>query len=252
MKKIRKILLPLVSISCLLLVWQWVSKSGLYTEAQLPGPVAVAKALQEVASSGVLWDNILASMKRLGIAYGLAIVTAIPLGLILGWYKTLSDAFNPLIQLLRPISPIAWFPLAVLWFKVGDPPAIFIVYLASFFPILLATIAAVKNIDPHYIRIARNYGSNDWQLMTKIAIPAAFPYIVVGLHMALGTAWIHLVAGEMLGVQSGLGYMIVDARNFLRTDLIIGGMVVVGVLGLALNVLMNWLENAINRNWGKG
>lgn len=244
-------MLAVITVAGLLAFWQGVCLLGIYTPEQLPGPGLVVRAWWEVAASGQLWQHLLASFYRLGLAYGLAMVTAIPAGLLLGWYPSLQTAFNPLIQILRPISPIAWFPLAVLWFKVGDPPAIFIVFLAAFFPILLATMAAVRNVDPIYLRIARNFGSSDRMILLKVVIPAAFPYILVGLNMALGTAWIHLVAGEMLGAQSGLGYMIVDARNFLRTDLILAGMLTIGALGLLLQTGMSRLEKALNKRWGR-
>lgn len=247
----KRSLLAVIALAGFVGLWQGISRLGIYTVEQLPGPWQVVQAWWEVTRTGQLREHLLASFYRLGLAYSLAVVSAIPAGLVLGWYPALYAVFNPLVQLLRPISPIAWFPLAVLWFKVGDPPAIFIVFLAAFFPILLATIAAVRNVDPLYLRIARNFGSSDLMILLKVVIPAAFPYILVGLNLALGTAWIHLVAGEMLGAQSGLGYMIVDARNFLRTDLIIAGMLTIGVLGLVLQSVMNWLEKGINKRWGR-
>jgi NitT/TauT family transport system permease protein len=151
---------------------------------------------------------------------------------------------------LRPISPIAWFPLAVLWFGIGNPPAIFIIFLAAFFPILLATISGVRDVDPLHLKVAANFGAGRVFTFLAVILPAAFPHVMVGLHIALGTAWIHLVAGEMLGAQSGLGYLIVDARNFLRTDLIIAGMLLVGVLGLAINAAMRRAEGLVRRRWG--
>lgn len=229
-------------------LWQWVS--GLYTPEQLPGPLQVLRGIQELAASGALWEHIQVSLLRFSISYILAVIVSVPLGLVLGWYTWSWKAIDPLIQILRPISPIAWFPLAVLWFGIGNAPAIFIIFLSAFFPILLSTASAVKSVDRLYLQVADNFGIGKGALFTKIVVPAVFPQIMIGLHIAVGTAWIHLVAGEMLGAQSGLGYLIVDSRNFLRTDWIIGGMLIVGLLGLAINELMGFAEKMINRRWG--
>lgn len=249
-KLTNKIILPWLTIAAFLGVWQ--TAAGFYTPEQLPGPSTVLTGLGELAETGLLWEHIEVSLVRFAISYSLALIAAVPLGLILGWHTYSLAAVGPLLQILRPISPIAWFPLAVLWFGVGNAPAIFIIFLSAFFPILLSTISAVRKIDPVYLKVAQNFGVGKGMLFAKIVIPAAFPYIMIGLNLAIGVAWIHLVAGEMLGAQSGLGYLIVDSRNFLRTDWIMGGMLVVGLLGLAVNTVMGWAEKGINRKWGMG
>lgn len=240
---------PAAAIFLFLLLWElaarWYANPYL-----LPGPYRVWLALLETWQGGRLAEHVAVSLYRFGAAYLLAALLALPLGLLLGWAGRLHRAFDPLIQLLRPISPVAWFPLAVLWFKIGDLPAIFIIFIASFFPILLATIAAVRQVDATYLKVALNFGSSRCNLLAKVVVPAAFPYIMAGLHIALGVGWIHLVAGEMLGAQSGLGYFILDARNFLRTDLVIVGMLLVGTLGLLLDRLMARIERRIKRRWG--
>lgn len=228
----------------------WQLASTYYTPEQFPGPGLVLAGLYELAKTGILWQHIQVSLVRFFVSYAMATLVAIPLGLMLGWHTYSLHALGPIIQILRPISPIAWFPLAVLWFGVGNAPAIFIIFLAAFFPILLATISAVRQVDPIYIKVARNFGVGRNALFLKVVIPAAFPSIMVGLNIAIGVAWIHLVAGEMLGAQSGLGYLIVDSRNFLRTDWIMGGMLVVGLLGLMINSWINLAERIINRRWG--
>ncbi|XER11073.1 Nitrate import permease protein NrtB [Sporomusa aerivorans] len=246
----KTILLPWLALAAFLGLWQ--TAAGFYTPEQLPGPAKVLAGLSELAESGILWEHIQVSLIRFAISYSLALLVAVPLGLSLGWHTYSLKALGPILQILRPISPIAWFPLAVLWFGVGNAPAIFIIFLSAFFPILLSTISAVRKIDPVYLKVAQNFGVGRGMLFTKIVIPAAFPYIMIGLNIAIGVAWIHLVAGEMLGAQSGLGYLIVDSRNFLRTDWIMGGMLVVGLLGLAINTLFGWAEKSINRRWGVG
>ncbi|WP_200381157.1 ABC transporter permease [Thiococcus pfennigii] len=231
-------------------VWGLIAQ--FYPPDQFPGPAAMARALIEVAMDGRLWTNTWISLVRFAGGYLLAVAVAVPLGLLLGRFGVLGRLFDPLIQVMRPISPIAWFPLAVLWFGIGNAPAIYIIYLAAFFPVLLTTIGAVRGIPEVYLKVAANFGADPRMTFLRVIVPAAFPGIMVGLHIAVGTAWIHLVAGEMLGAQSGLGYMIVDARNFLRTDLIMAGMLVIGLLGLAIYRGMRVLERAVGRYWGLG
>jgi len=237
-----------LALLAFLLLWQ--GASSLYSPDQFPSPLDVAKGLHEIVDNGVLFRHVSVSLFRFFAAYLLAIFFAIPLGLFLGWFRPLQLASDPLVQLLRPISPIAWFPLAVLWFGIGNLPAIFIIFLASFFPTLLATITGVRHVDPIYLKVAANFGAPRRMTFLSVIWPAAFPHIVVGLNIALGTGWIHLVAGEMLGAQSGLGFMIVDARNFLRADLIIAGMLLVGILGLLINSGMRYAESWVLNRWG--
>ena len=230
----------------------WYLAAGSYPPEQFPGPQQVTLALLELAEDGTLWANTWISLARFVSGYLLAVVVAMPLGLLLGRFAPIQRALDPLIQVLRPISPIAWFPLAVLWFGIGNAPAIYIIFLSAFFPVLLTTISAVRSIPAVYLKVATNFGARPAMTFLRVLVPAAFPGIMVGLHIAVGTAWIHLVAGEMLGAQSGLGYMIIDARNFLRTDVIIAGMLVVGVLGLTIYQGMRALERHIGRFWGLG
>jgi NitT/TauT family transport system permease protein len=235
-----------------LVVLTWGSVAHRYTPDQFPGPGDVFAAWREIGADGSLGNHLKVSLLRFSCAYLLALVTALPLGFALGWWSHGLDLFDPVIQILRPISPIAWFPLAVLWFGVGNAPAIFIIALAAFFPILLSTVSAVRTVPPVYLRVAQNYGAGRLLLLRSVLLPAAFPTIVVGLRIAMGAAWIHLVAGEMLGAQSGLGFLIVDARNFLRTDLIVAGMLTVGSLGLAIDRLVAWAEHRVKQAWGLG
>ena len=246
--QLLKILYPVLTGIVFIALWQLAA--GHYTPEQLPAPADVFKAIRELADSGALWGHIGISLARFSGAYLLAVTVAIPLGLFLGRFIRCHAAIDPLIQVLRPISPIAWFPLAVLWFGIGNAPAVFIIFLAAFYPVLLTTISAVRGVPEVYIKVANNFGAGSRMTFLRVIVPAAFPGIMVGLHIAVGTAWIHLVAGEMLGAQSGLGFMIVDARNFLRTDQILAGMLLIGVLGLAIYRGMKAFEQAIGRRWG--
>jgi NitT/TauT family transport system permease protein len=243
-----RLALPLLTLAAFVALWQVAARH--YPPEQFPAPSDVAKAIKELSDNGVLWSNIGISMARFAVAYLMAVAVAIPLGLFLGRFTRCHRAIDPLIQVLRPISPIAWFPLAVLWFGIGNAPAVFIIFLAAFYPVLLTTISAVRAVPAVYLKVSANFGAGARMTFLRVIVPAAFPGIMVGLHIAVGTAWIHLVAGEMLGAQSGLGFMIVDARNFLRTDQVMAGMLLVGILGLAIYKGMKYLERSIGRRWG--
>lgn len=243
-------LLPFAGIALLLVVWHLLAASGLYTADQLPGPLDALRASRETWSEGTLLPHVLASLARFAVAYGVAAGVAVPLGLLLGLRPTLWKAVDPLIQVLRPISPVAWFPLAVLWLGIGNLPAIAIIFVAAFYPTLLATVSAVRRVDPVYLKVARNFGTPAGQLVFKVIVPAAFPQIAMGLRVAVGTAWVYLVAGEMLGARTGLGFLIIDARNFLRTDLILMAMALVGAIGFAIDRTVSFLERRLDARWG--
>lgn len=250
MKRAEKFLLPLITFFTLLAVWQATSSAGLYPPNLYPSPFDVAKGAAELVGGGQLWSFIGVSLLRYFTGYLIAALVAIPLGLFFGWYGKLWLAIDPLIQVLRPISPIAWFPLISLWFGIGNLPAVVIIFLAAFYPILLSTVAAVRNVDPVYLKVARNFGASERNVLWHIVVPAAFPYITMGMHIALGSAWAFLVAGEMLGVRSGLGYLIIDSRNFLRTDLVLVGVLLIGILGLIIDRLIGRVEKWVHKQWG--
>jgi NitT/TauT family transport system permease protein len=243
-------LLPFAGIGLLLASWHLLAASGLYTADQLPAPLDALRASRETWSEGTLLPHVAASLARFAVAYGAAVLAAVPLGLVLGLRPNLWKAVDPLIQVLRPISPVAWFPLAVLWLGIGNLPAIAIIFVAAFYPSLLATVSAVRRVDPIYLKVARNFGTPGGQLVFKVIVPAAFPQIAMGLRVAVGTAWVYLVAGEMLGARTGLGFLIVDARNFLRTDLILMAMALVGVIGFAIDRTVSFLERRLDARWG--
>ncbi|MFQ3549386.1 MAG: ABC transporter permease [Armatimonadota bacterium] len=248
--KAEKIILPSLTILLLLAIWQVISYLEIYSKHLFPSPIDVGSGFTELAMTSQLWEDIGSSLVRFFIGYGLAVVTAGPLGFIFGWYSRGWTAFEPLVQLLRPISPIAWFPLISLWFGIGNLPAIVIIYIAAFYTILLATISAVRKVDQTYLKVARNFGTNQAGLLIKVVLPAAFPAMMVGLHIAIGSAWVFLVAGEMLGVKSGLGYLIIDSRNMLRTDLVLVAILIIGLLGLLIDRTITKAENSIRKLWG--
>jgi NitT/TauT family transport system permease protein len=243
-------LIPFAGIASLLAVWQLLAASRLYTVDQLPAPLDALRATREVWADGALLAHVTASLGRFAFAYFAAVAVAVPLGLLFGLRPNLWKAADPVIQVLRPISPVAWFPLAVLWLGIGNLPAIAIIFVAAFYPALLATVASVRRVDPVYLRVARNFGSTDRQLVFKVIVPAAFPQIAMGLRIAVGAAWVYLVAGEMLGARTGLGFLIIDARNFLRTDLIVVAMALIGAIGFVIDRAVASLERRLDARWG--
>jgi NitT/TauT family transport system permease protein len=233
----------------LLLAWQLCASE---TETGLfPGPLQVLLGMVELAKHGLLLKYAVASLFRVTWGFLLAVAVGIPAGLLLGWFRPAFWAFNPLLQILRPISPIAWIPLAILWFKVSDAAPIFLIFLSSVFPIMVSVIAAVRNVPEVYIRAARNFGLKGLPLCTRVILPACMPQILTGIRVALGVAWLVVVAAEMIAVNSGLGYLIIDARNAgKRYDLVIAGMVLIGLIGLLLDTVVRRLEKSDAVKWG--
>lgn len=212
-----------------------------------PSPADVVRGLNDLPH---LVAYIRDSLFRVFCGYGAAVVLGVPFGLLVGWWSGLARAANPLIQLLRPISPLAWMPLAVIWFGVSNLAPIFLIFLASFFPIVVATMNGVRNVPPVYVQAGRNFGLSTPALITRVVFPAVLPRIVVGLRLAFGVAWLVLVAAEMIAVDSGLGYLIIDARNAgKRYDLVVGGMLLIGVIGLILDALIRRTEKMKFVRW---
>ena len=217
----------------------------------LPGPWAVALAIVELVRRGLLLKYAVASLFRVTWGFLAATALAIPLGLTLGLYRRGELALNPLIQVLRPISPLAWIPISILWFGVGDVAAIFLIFLASFLPLTLTAMNAVASIPDVYLNAGRNFGLRRSQIVFRVLYPAVTPQLILGLRITLGIAWLVVVAAEMIAVSSGLGFLIVDSRNAgNRYDLVVAGMVMIGTIGLLLDVGVRALERIPSISWG--
>ncbi|MFZ6767127.1 ABC transporter permease [Undibacterium sp. Di26W] len=251
MEKLKKILAPLALIASLIALW-WVVV--VQTESVIfPTPLQVVTGTLELAADGTLWEHIVASLLRVGAGFLLASLVALPLGLWMGRVEGAYRTLNPLFQIMRPISPIAWIPLAILWFGVGNVSPIFLIFLASVFPMIVQTASGVHTIEKRYLRAAENFGVSRSTLFRQIIIPAVLPEIIVGMRIALGVAWLVVVAAEMIALRSGLGYLIMDSRNAgNRYDLVIAGMLIIGVIGLVLDGLMRFLESLKSVRWRYG
>ena len=246
-------LLPFTSVVILLIAWQIGVSS--HPNSLVPGPWAVVLGIVELARKGLLVKYVVASLFRVTWGYVSAAVLAIPFGLLLGWYQRGETSLNPLIQIFRPISPLAWIPISILCVGVGvgDLAAVFLIFLASFLPMTVTAMNAVRNIAPVHLNAGRNFGLSEMQVIYRVLYPAVMPQLIVGLRITLGIAWLVVVAAEMIAVNSGLGFLIVDARNAgNRYDLVIAGMVLIGVIGLTLDIAMRKLETLKSLRWGYG
>ena len=248
-KKWERLFWPLFASALLLALWHY---SVIWTATKIfPSPQEVIKGMGELLQHHVLWGDIIDSLRRVAIGFGAAAILGIPLGLMLGWYPAANQVVNPVMQILRPISPIAWIPVAIIFFGVGDDAAIFLIFLGAFFPIVVACINGVSNVPSVFRRAGRNFGLTPQRLLARVIFPAALPQIIVGLRIALGIAWLVVVAAEMIAVDSGLGYLVIDARNSgKRYDLVVAAMIMIGVIGLALDLCFRRLRNIKSVRWG--
>jgi NitT/TauT family transport system permease protein len=241
--------LPAVAVIAILLAAWWLIVVETHSVI-FPTPWQVVTGTVELIKDGTLWRHIGASLMRVGVGFSLAVLVAVPLGLWLGWVKGAYVTLNPLFQILRPISPIAWIPIAILWFGVGNASPIYLIFISSVFPMIVQTTAGVHTIERRYLRAAQNFGVSRYTLFRQVVIPAVFPQIIVGMRIGLGVAWLVVVAAEMIALRSGLGYLIIDSRNAgNRYDLVIAGMIIIGLIGLLLDGVMRLLEGLKSVRW---
>ena len=244
-----KQVLPAIAVIALI-IGVWWAVVVMTASVVFPTPWQVVTGTIELIRDGTLWEHIGASLFRVGSGFGLAVIVAVPLGLWMGWVRGAYVTLNPLFQMLRPISPIAWIPIAILWFGVGNLSPIFLIFISSVFPMVVQTTAGVHTIEKRYLRAAANFGVSRATLFRQVVIPAALPQIIVGMRIGLGVAWLVVVAAEMIALRSGLGYLIIDSRNAgNRYDLVIAGMIIIGLIGLLLDGLMRLLEGLKVVRW---
>jgi NitT/TauT family transport system permease protein len=240
---------PILATAAVLALWYY---SVRWTGTKVfPSPLSVEKGVVQLVHKHLLWADIGDSLRRVALGFGAAVIVGVPLGLFLGWNPAANQVVNPVLQILRPISPIAWIPVAIIFFGVGDHPAIFLVFLGSFFPIVVACISGVSSVPSNLLSAGRNFGLSTPRLLLRVIFPAALPQILVGLRIALGIAWLVIVAAEMIAVDSGLGYLVIDSRNSgKRYDLVVAAMMMIGIIGVALDILMRSVERLKSVRWG--
>lgn len=259
------LVVPMLAIA----LWQWVAASGLVDRQVLPAPLDVWRKWVDYllplepfaqytdggwlkwALSGELPVDVVASLYRVVVGFAIGAGLALPLGLAMGASQRVHAWMNPLVQVLRPIPPIAYIPLAMLWFGLGNPPAVFLIAIGAFFPVLMNTIAGVRQVDGIYLRVAHNLGAGKLTMFLRVILPAAVPYILSGVRIGIGTAFIVVIVAEMIAVNSGLGFRISEAREYFWSDKVIAGMISIGVLGLLIDIGVNRLNNYLLR-WHRG
>ena len=245
-----RVIRRIASVAVLLLVWQVVSSLVLpriapYLVTLLPSPLAVLEALYEMTRSGSLFVHAGASLGRIAGAFAIAAVLGVSLGLAIGWWPRFGELVDPLIELVRPIPPLAWIPLAILWFGIGNAQNMFIIFLGAFFPVVINTITGVRGVDPVLIWASLTLGGTRRQILWEIVLPGSLPMILTGLRIGLGVGWMALVAAELVAATSGLGFLIEDSRNLLATDYVLLGMAVIGILGSLMDRGMRALQERL-------
>jgi ABC-type nitrate/sulfonate/bicarbonate transport system permease component len=248
--RLARLLPPVVTVAC----WQLASSAGLIPAYKLPSPAAVLGGLADLARVGMppghpLHRHVWHSLERVLAGYGAALALGVPLGLVMGWSRAFRGVVDPLVEIVRPIPPLAWIPLAILWFGIGLKSAAFIIFLGSFFPILLNTVNGVLAIDRVHLEAARTLGAGRRFIFLHVLVPGSVPSILTGMRIAVGIGWMTLVAAEFTGVREGygLGYMIMTARDIQRPDEILAGMLVIGLIGLGIDAALQALERRLIR-----
>lgn len=245
-----RVLLPLGVMSVLVALWWLLCTRGVLPATLFPSPSDVWVGIVEELHTGRLFDDVVASLFRVAIGYGVGALLGIPCGLLLGHSILARTAFLPGVNFFRSLSPIAWLGFAILWFGIGDVSSMFLIFMATFFPMVLATLAAVAGIPSIYFRVARDADLRGVTLLRRVTLPAILPQLVTALRVTAGIAWVVVVAAEMNGAQEGLGFAIIDARNALAPDLLVANMVVIGAVGMVLDQVLARLTRIPSLRWG--
>ncbi len=243
------VLISVVTIALLLLLWYAVTAMGWIKPLFLPKPATVLQQFIEyvtgTANDKPLWDHFVASMLRVFAAFFLAVATAVPVGLLMGMSRVARGIFDPPIEFYRPLPPLSYLPLIIIWFGIDELPKVLLIYLACFAPLALAARSGMKSASQEQIHAAYSLGATYGQVIWHVILPSALPEILVGMRIAIGFGWTTLVAAEMVAANVGLGQMVLNASNFLRTDIVVMGIIVIGVVAYLFDLLMRWVERRV-------
>ena len=241
--------ISLFTVALLLLLWWGVTAAGLIKPLFLPSPAAVWQQFYEyltgAANDKPLWDHFIASVLRVTVAFWAAFLTAVPVGIAMGMSRVARGIFDPPIEFYRPLPPLAYLPLIIIWFGIDETPKVLLIYLACFAPLALAARSGMKSAAPEQINAAYSMGASYGQVVRHVILPSALPEILVGMRIAIGFGWTTLVAAEMVAANVGLGQMVLNASNFLRTDIVIMGIIVIGVVAYLFDLFMRWVERKL-------
>ncbi len=241
--------ISVLTVAALVALWWAVTAAGLIQPLFLPAPQAVLRQFWVVSTHGfmdaTLWQHLAASLTRIVLALIAAIVLAVPVGIAVGLSPRVQAVLDPLIEFYRPIPPLAYLPLIVIWFGIGEFSKVLLIYLAIFAPIAIATAAGVRSADPARIRAAQSLGASRWQLVRFVILPGALPDMLTGVRIGLGTGWSTLVAAELVAATRGLGFMVQSAAQFLVTDVVVLGIAVIAVIAFALELALRALQRKL-------
>lgn len=232
-------------VLAILVAWEVGVRTAAIDGNLFPPPSKIFQALVDLAKLGLLWKDIAASLWRVVIGFLIATGCAIALATLLARWAALARYVMPIVEIVRPISVIAWIPIAILWFGLGDKPAWFIIFLGSFFPVFTNTYLGIRSVEPIHVHAAQCFGAGRILFLRKVLLPSALPYILAGMRVGLGVGWMCVIAAELIAATSGLGYMIQTARVLIETEKVLAGMITIGVIGFAMNHVMLLLEKKL-------
>ena len=248
--------ISVATIAALFLLWWGITAAGLIKPLFLPSPQAVAQQFMEningTANDKPLWQHLAASLLRVAAAFVLAVLTAVPIGIAMGMSRVARGIFDPPIEFYRPLPPLAYLPLIIIWFGIEELPKVLLIFLACFAPLALAARSGMKSAAQEQINAAYSMGASYTQVVRHVVLPAALPEILVGMRVAIGFGWTTLVAAEMVAANVGLGQMVLNASNFLRTDIVVMGIIVIGVVAYLFDLFMRWVERRLVPWKGRG
>jgi sulfonate transport system permease protein len=245
-KHLISVLLPLI----ILALWSFATSRALFSPAILPPVSQVIQAFQHLIQTGQLLQDVLISLSRVVKGYLIAVVLGITMGTLMGTSKTLDHFFSLTLNAIRQIPMLAWIPLIILWFGIGESSKIAVIVLGAYFPILLNTMSGIRNTPKGFIEVARLYQLSRWETFRKVYLPSALPQIFVGLKLGLGISWVAVVASELIAASSGIGFRISDARSLMMPDVVIVGMIVIGVIGISMDKLLTLVFTKVTP-WGQ-
>ena len=241
--------ISVATVVALLALWALVTNMGWVKPLVLPTPQAVFQQfvdyLTGAANDKPLWQHFVASMFRVFSAFALACVTAIPIGIAMGMSRVMRGIFDPPLEFYRPLPPLAYLPLIIIWFGIDELPKVLLIFLSCFAPLALAARSGMRSASQEQINAAYSMGASYWQVIRHVILPSALPDILIGMRIAIGFGWTTLVAAEMVAANVGLGQMVLNASNFLRTDIVIMGIIVIGVVAYMFDLLMRWVEQRL-------
>ena len=243
------LIISIITVAALILFWFAATNLGWIKPLFLPSPQAVFQQFYEYITGQTndkpLWQHFSASLLRVTAAFWLAFITAVPLGIAMGMSRVVRGIFDPPIEFYRPLPPLAYLPLIIIWFGIDELPKILLIFLSCFAPLALAARAGMRSAAQEQINAAYSMGASYWQVIRHVILPAAMPDILIGMRIAIGFGWTTLVAAEMVAANVGLGQMVLNASNFLRTDIVIMGIIVIGVVAYAFDLFMRWVEKKL-------